>query len=76
MDLLRENHNCVNGAGVIDEGDIHRRADVNLEHLRIIIHRSGTTDTERKFRLGGLNVGTMRGCAGELVETMKNKEEH
>ena len=57
MDLLRANHNCVNVAGVIDEGDAHGRTDVNPEHCQIIIQQSGTTNTEQKFRLGSLNTG-------------------
>ena len=65
------NHNCINGARVIDDGLIHGRADVNPEHCQIIIQQSGTTDAEQKFRLQSLNVGTMRGCGGEVVETLK-----
>ena len=71
--LLRKNHNCINGAGVIDEGPTHDRADVNSEHCKIIIQQSGTTNTEQKLRLGGLNVGTMRGCAGE-VKTLTSRK--
>ena len=68
MVLLRENHNCVNEAGVIDEG--LGTADVNPEHRQIVNQRSGTTDTEQKFRLGTLDVGSMGGRDGEVVETL------
>ena len=56
-------------AGVIGEGPNDGRAEVNPEHLQIIIQQTRTTRTEQKFRLGDLNVGTVRGCAGEVAET-------
>ena len=55
-------------AGVTDEDPAHSRADVNPEHCQIVNLQSGTTDTEENFRLGSLNIGTMRGCAGRVVE--------
>ena len=67
MVLLQENNNFVNKVGVIDKSPVHSRADVNPEHHQIVIQQSGTTDTEQKFRLKSLNVGTMRGHAGELT---------
>ena len=73
MVLLRENNNCVNGDGVIDEDLLYGRA-VNPCHCQIVIQRSRTTDTEQKFRLGSLNVGTMKGQAGEAVETLTGKK--
>ena len=73
MNLLRENHNCVNEAGVIDEGFANGTADVNPEQRQILIQRSGTIDIEQKFRLGGLNVGSMRGHTGEVVETFTSR---
>ena len=73
MILLRENHNCVNRAGVIDKGPTHGRADINPEHHQIVIKQSGTIDTEQKFRLGSLNVGSMRVCAGEVVEALTRR---
>ena len=74
MVLLQENHNCVNRAGVVDEGPMHGRADVSPEHHQIVIQLSETTDTEQKFKLGSLNVVTMRGCAGEVVETLSRRK--
>ena len=50
------------------------RTDVNPEHHHIVIQRSGTTDTEQKFRLESLNFGTIRGYAGEVVETMTRRK--
>ena len=32
MILLQENYKCINGAGVIDEGPAHIRADINPGH--------------------------------------------
>ena len=70
MVLLQENDNCKSGTGVFDEGPAHGRGDINPEHRQIIIQRSGSTDTEQKFRLGSLNDGTMRGHSGEVVEIL------
>ena len=74
MVLLREKHNCINGAGFIDEVPTHGRADVNSEHQQIVILRSGTTDAEQKFRLESLDVGIMRCHAGEVVETLTRRK--
>ena len=63
MILLQENHNCINRAGIVDESPVHGRADVSPEHCQIIIQLSGTTNKEQKFRLGTLNVVTMRSRA-------------
>lgn len=57
-------------AGVTDEDPAHSRADVNPEDCQIVNLQSGTTDTEEKFRLGSLNIGTMRGRAGRVVEAL------
>ena len=53
---------------------MHGRANVNLGHGQIIIQQLGTTDTKQKFRLRSLNVATMRGCAGEVVETLTRRK--
>ena len=34
----------------------------------------GTTYTEEKFKLGSLNIGTLRGYAREVVETMTRRK--
>ena len=67
-------HNCVNGAGVINEGTVHGRAGVNPEHHPIVIQRSGTLVSESKFRVGTLNVGTLRERSGEVVETLTRRD--
>ena len=72
--FLRENHNCVNKDGVIDEGLAHGRVDVNPEHRQIVIQRPGATDTEQNFGLGNLNVVNMRGRTGEVVEALTRKK--
>ena len=74
MVQLNINHNRDNGAGVIDEGPTHSRADVHPKHCQIINLRTGTTDTDEKFGLGSLNVGTMKGRAGEIVETFTGRK--
>ena len=63
-------HKCVNGAKVTDEGPKDGRYDISPEHCQIVNLSSGTTDTEEKFKLASLNVGNMRGCSGEIVETL------
>ena len=40
MDLLQENHNCINGLGVVDEGPAYGRADVSPEHHQIVIQQT------------------------------------
>ena len=72
--LLRKNHNCVNGAGVIDEGPANGWAENNPVLYQIVIQRSETTDTELKLRLGSLNLGTMSGRAGDAVETSNRRK--
>ena len=57
---LCTNQNCINEAGVIDEGHVHGRADVRLQHHQIVTLQPGTANTEEKFRLGNFNVGIMR----------------
>ena len=74
MVLLLENHKCVKRPRVTDEGPTQARADVNHEHCQIVIQWSGTTNTEKKFRLGSLNVGTMRGCEGKVAEALPRRK--
>lgn len=65
-------HNCVNGAGISSgKGPAHGRVDVNPEHRPTVNQRSGSRS---KFRLGSLNVGTMRGRTGEIVETLTRRK--
>ena len=73
--------NCVNRAGVNHESSAHGRDGVNPEHHPTVIKRSGTTETtettertELKFKVGSLNVGTMRGRSGEVVETLTRRK--
>ena len=65
---FHRSHKSVNKAGVIDEGPAHGRVNVIPEHHQIINRRSGANQS--MFRLGSLNVGTLRGRAGEVVETL------
>ena len=68
---FHSSHNCVNGARVIDEGPAHGRVGVIPEHHQIVNQRSGANQSV--FRLGSLNVGTLRGRAGEVVETLTRR---
>ena len=67
------NHNCINRAGVHDKGPAHGRVSVNTEHCQTVIKRSGNHKHDL-FRLGGWNVGTLRGRAGEIVETLYRRK--
>ena len=73
------NHNCVNGAGVYNKGPAHGRVGVNPEHRQIVNKRSGNNNKNNnndggKFRIGSLNVGTLRGRTGEVVETLNRRK--
>ena len=63
------NHNCVNRAGLRDKGLAHGRLSVNPEHCQNIIKQSGNHKHDL-FKLRTWNVGTMRGRAREIVETL------
>ena len=65
-------HNCINGAGVNDEGPAHSRVSVGPEHRQTVIKRSGNYNSDQ-FRIGSLNVGTLRGRTGEVVETLNRR---
>ena len=77
MVQLITNHNCVNRAGVNDKGPAHGRMGVNPEHRQTVNERSGSTSNNNNnalFRVGSLNVGTLRGRTGEVVETLNRRK--
>ena len=60
--------NCVNKSGTSCEGLAHGRSDViSSGHSQIVTQRP---DDKLKFQVASLNIGTMRGRSGEVVETM------
>ena len=73
QEVIIEN-NCVNGAGVLDKSSAHGRTGVNPEHHPTVIQRSGPTTVESMFRVCTLNVGTLRGRSGEIVETLTRRK--
>ena len=74
MAQLQNKDNCVNGAGVLDESSAHGRDGVNPEHHQIVNQQSGTDATNSILRIGSLNVGTMRGRSGEVIETLERRK--
>ena len=67
------NHNYVNRAGVHHKDPAHGRVSVNPEHYQTVIKQSGKHKHEL-FRLGTCNVGTLRGRAGEIIETLNQRK--
>ena len=63
-------HNCVNEAGTVCEGLMHSRCGVRSGHHQTIIQQPDQLSNFDRFRVGSLNVGTMCGCSGEVVETL------
>ena len=62
--------NCVNKADALCEGLAHGRSSVLPGHHQTVIKLPGDS---LKFRVGTLNVGTLRGRAGEVVETISRR---
>ena len=68
-------YNCVNGTGTLySEGVAHGRASVGCKPSQTIIKRLHQTDNDFvDFRLCSLNVGTLRGRSGEIVEMLERR---
>ena len=69
------NVNCVNGASTDCGGVAHGRGVARCKQPQIVskrLHREVGGPTTN-FRIGTLNVGTLRGKAGEVVETMTRR---
>ena len=64
-------HNCVNRASVQGSSPAHGRVGVNPEHRQIVIKRSG--NSSENLKIGTLNIGTLRGRSGEVVETLERR---
>ena len=70
MVQININHNCINGAGTSCEGVAHGRGWCKIVNKRL---HQNLSDVSVKFRVGTLNVGTMRGRSGEVVETLSRR---
>ena len=60
-----------NGTGTLSEGVVNRRAGVNVGPIRSI--SCEILQKRFKLRIASLNVGTMRGKASEIVETLARR---
>ena len=63
--------NCVNRAGAASEVLAHGRVDVRSGHCQTVIKRP---DQEERLRVATANVGTLRGRASEVVETVSRRK--
>ena len=66
--------NCVNGATTSSGGVAHGRGVAGCRQPQTVnkrLHQGRGGDTS--FRLGTLNVGTLRGKSGEVVETLTRR---
>lgn len=67
--------NCVNGTGTFCEGVAHGRSSVRCVQSPIVIKRMHQPLIDNvRFRVGTLNVGTMRGRSGEVVEMLCRRD--
>ena len=65
-------YNCVNGTVTLYSEDVaHGRASVSCKPSQTVIKRLHQTDID--FRLCSLNVGTLRGRFGEIVEMLERR---
>ena len=60
-----------NGTGTLSEGVVNGRAGVNVGPVRSI--SCEILQKRFKLRIASLNVGTMRGRASEIVETLARR---
>ncbi|XP_057306907.1 uncharacterized protein LOC130645064 [Hydractinia symbiolongicarpus] len=66
--------NCVNGAGTLrSEGVAHGRTDVRCEHRQTVTQLSHHKVDNTRLRMASVNVGTLRGRAGEVVEMLERR---
>ncbi|XP_057317637.1 uncharacterized protein LOC130662734 [Hydractinia symbiolongicarpus] len=66
--------NCVNGAGTLrSKGVAHGRTDVRWEHRQIVTQLSHHRVDNTRLRMASVNVGTLRGRAGEVVEMLERR---
>ena len=66
--------NCVNGTGTLrSESVAHGRTDVRCEHCQIVTQLSHRKVDSLLLRMASINVGTLRGRAGEVVEMLERR---
>ena len=70
--------NCVNETGTTSEGLAHVRSSVRCKPRQIVIQRLHQPEQEGEektvsFRYSCLNVGTLRGRSGEIVEMLERR---
>lgn len=69
MTEIYSKRNCVNRAGADSKGSAHGRANVRSGHCQTVIK----LPDQEKLRVATANVGTLRGRAGEVVETISRR---
>ena len=62
--------NCVNRAGTVSEGPMHGRKNVRSGHSQTVIKLPDQERLQERLRVATVNVGTLRGRASEVVETV------
>ena len=66
--------NCINGTGTLrSESVAHGRTDVRCEHHQIVTQLSHRKVDSLLLRMASINVGTLRGRAGEIVEMLERR---
>ena len=66
--------NCVNGTGTFrSESVAHGRTDVRCEHRQTFTQLSHRKVDSLLLRMASINVGTLRGRAGEVVEMLERR---
>ena len=66
--------NCVNGTGTLrSESVAHGRTDVRCEHCQIVTQLSHRKVDSLLLRMASINVCTLRGRAGEVVEMLERR---
>ena len=69
----RSQRNCVNRAGTVSEGPAHGRKNLRSGHSQTVIKLPDQERLQERLRVATVNVGTLRGRASEVVETVSRR---
>ena len=73
MGETRSQRNCVNRAGTVSEGPSHRRKNIRSGHSQTVIKLPDQERLQERLRVATVNVGTLRGRASEVAETVSRR---
>ena len=73
MVATRSQRNCVNRAGTVSEGPAHGRKNVRSGHSQTVIKLPDQETLQEILHVATVNVGTLRGRASEVVETVSRR---